>query len=111
VHNLAQTIRRLLKEIADLRPKDPISAEGIQGQYIQGFSNHRLSDRCTATLSEIGTAVGAPTDEEIADRSFLLFFSATSNSMSGNCSTARRSDCSQLAWMEFKSESPAPTRR
>src|SRR5580704_14751611 len=33
------------------------------------------------------------------------------NSMSGNCSTALRRDCSQLEWMRFRSLSPAETRR
>src|SRR5271170_1052831 len=66
-----------------LSPKDHTSGEGIQEQYIQGFCNQRPSDRCTAILSAIGTAAAAPTEEEIPDRSALLFFSATSNSMSG----------------------------
>src|ERR1700721_1110705 len=33
------------------------------------------------------------------------------NSISGNCSTARRRDCSQLEWIRFRSLSPAETRR
>src|ERR1700674_1790860 len=33
------------------------------------------------------------------------------NSMSGNCSTARRRDCSQLEWIRFRSLSPADTLR
>src|SRR6202022_3683503 len=32
------------------------------------------------------------------------------NSMSGNCSTARRRDCSQLEWMRFRPRSPAESR-
>src|ERR1035437_8669950 len=33
------------------------------------------------------------------------------NSMSGNCSTARRRDCAQVEWSKVKSLSPAETRR